>query len=199
MGIRTVNIVGRGMGMELAPEKGCWGINSVIFNRNVDLLFDMHQSGQMKEKQLERRKKIIEVTNETKTPVYSCEQIDGTTYIRYPIEEVINEFKTGYFSNGVCYMIALAILQGATEINFYGVNHSRMNFLDEYTLQKPGVDYWLGICLGRGVKYNIHGVMSEIGRTFNNHCYGYFLSQEGIVKKYTNKNFIGLDPNTSMQ
>jgi hypothetical protein len=180
----TINIVGRGNGMELAPDENCWGINMIIFERDVDVHFDMHQEGLMKPHQTERREKVIEVAKEKNTPVYSCEAIEGTTYIRYPIEDVISEFPTGYFSNGVCYMIALALLNGVKELNFYGVNHSRISMMGEYTLQKPGVDFWLGVALGRGVKCNIHGAMAEIGRTFENRSYGYFLSQETMVKKY---------------
>lgn len=181
--MKTLNIVGHGNGMELAPNKNCWGINSIIFERDVDVHFDMHQEGKMKPHQIERREKVIERANERNIPVYACHAIEGTTYTRYPIEDVIKEFPTGYFSNGVCYMIALALLREIKEINFYGVNHTRIN-MDEYTTQKPGVDYWLGIAFARGVKCNVHGAWSEIGRTFDNRAYGYFIPQESMVKTY---------------
>ena len=170
--------------MELAPEDNCWGINAVIFERSVDIHFDMHKEALLKPHQRERRDLVTKIAREKGIPVYACEEIPGTTYIRYPIEDVIKEFPTGYFSNGVCYMIALAILRGVKELNFYGVNHSRIDMMGEYSMQKPGVDYWLGVCLGRGVKYNIHGVQSEIGRTFTNRSYGYFQSQEDMVRQY---------------
>ncbi len=172
--------------MELAPEEDCWGINNIIFERSVDLHFDMHYDGRMNEKQINRRKEVIKRTNELNIPVYACHAIPDTTYMRYPIEDVIKEFRTGYFSNGICYMIALALLQGIKKFNFYGVNHTRLKMLDEYTLQKPGVDHWLGVILGRGAKYNIYGAHSEIGKTFDNRTYGYFLSQEAMIKKYEN-------------
>jgi hypothetical protein len=158
----TINIVGRGKGMELAPKENCWGINCIILERSVDLHFDMHTDGKMNEKQIARRELVIKQTKQMNIPVYACHAIPETTYIRYPIEDIIKEFRTGYFSNGICYMIALALYKGVKELNFYGVNHTRLNMIDEYTIQKPGVDYWLGVALGRGVKCNIHGVMSEI-------------------------------------
>ena len=178
--------------MDLAPSKclknggdsAVWGINSVIFERDLDLQFDMHHEDKMEQHQRDRREGVIERANELNIPVYACHAIPDTTYIRYPIEDVITEFKTGYFSNGVCYMIALAVFLGVEEINTYGVNHMRINFADEYTIQKPGVDYWIGIARGRGVKFNIHGAHAEIGRTFFNRAYGYGLSQEGMIKKY---------------
>jgi hypothetical protein len=187
MVLDTLNIVGRGYGMELAPEENCWGINNIIFERSVDIHFDMHHEGRMKPHQIERREKVIRRAKELDIPVYACDSIPDTTYIRYPIESVIREFRTGYFSNGICYMIALAVMNGVKELNFYGVNHTRLKMLDEYTLQKPGVDYWLGVALGRGVKLNIHGAHSEIGKTFDNRAYGYFLSQEAMIKKYGQK------------
>ena len=188
MALNTINIVGRGTGMGLAPEDNCWGINMVIFERDVDVHFDMHTEGLMQPHQIERRKEVIKIANEKHIPVYCCHEIKDTTYIRYPIEDVIKEFPTGYFSNSVCYMIALALINGVKELNFYGVNHSKMNMIhDEYTMQKPGVDYWLGVALGRGVKYNVFGAMSEIGRTLENRAYGYMLSQEAMIKKYGRK------------
>jgi hypothetical protein len=183
--MERINIVGRGSGMELAPEENCWGINMVIFERDVDVHFDMHEEGKMAPHQIARRKEVIKTAEEKNIPVYACDAIEDTTYIRYPIEDVITEFPTGYFSNGICYMIALALLNGVKELNFYGVNHSKKNnIFDEYTMQKPGVDYWLGVALGRGVKCNVFGAMSEIGRTLENRSYGYQLSQEAMIKKY---------------
>jgi len=177
--------VGRGTGMELAPKENCWGINMVIFERGIDVHFDMHQEGKMAPHQIARRKEVIKVANEKHIPVYACDAIEDTTYVRYPIEDVISEFPTGYFSNGVCYMIALALLNGVKELNFYGVNHSKKNnIFDEYTIQKPGVDYWLGAAMSRGVEYNVHGALSEIGKTLYNRAYGYDISQEAMIKKY---------------
>jgi len=170
--------------MELAPQENCWGINSIIFERDVDLHFDMHREELLLPHQRERRDKIIEITNKKNIPVYSCDAIPGTTYIRYPIELVLAEFNTEYFSNGVCYMIALALISGVKEINFYGVNHTRLNMLDEYTLQKPGVDHWLGVCVGRKIPYYVHGAWSEIGRTFSGRTYGYDVPQGSFMKKY---------------
>ncbi len=182
--IDRINIVGSGNGMELAPDNNCWGINSVIFYRDVDLHFDMHVKLAMTSDQKKRRNKIIAVAAEKGIPVMSCHAIKWTHYIRYPIEKVVSEFNTGYFSNGVCYMIAYAILQGVKELHFYGVNHTRVDMLGEYALQKPGVDYWLGVADGRGVKCEIHGPLSEIGKTIDGRAYGYGLTQEEMIKVY---------------
>ena len=179
---KKINIVGRGIGMDDAPEEDCWGVNIVILRRPVDIGFDMHQDGFMNEKQEQRRKEVIEVANEADIPVYSCSAIPGTTYVRYPIEHVVGKFKTGFFSNAICYMIALALADGVEELTFYGVNHLRVD--PTYALEKPGVDYWLGAAMALGVKCNIPFPTSEIGRTISNNAYGYELSQQDMVKKY---------------
>ena len=185
MELDTVNILGRGLGMEDAPKENCWGINSIIFERPVDIHFDMHHVGRMQPHQIERRLHTIKRANKLNIPVYACDAPAGTTFIRYPIEEVLKEFPTGFFSTGVCYMIALALLWKVKELHFYGVNHSRTDLLGEYTMQKPGVDYWLGVCLGRGVKYTVHGNLAEIGSTFTRETYGYFVPQVEMVRKYS--------------
>jgi len=189
MALDTINIVGRGNGCESAPDDNCWGINNIIFERSVDIHFDMHHEGRMKPHQIERRERVIRKTKELDIPVYACDAVPDSTYVRYPIEDVLREFPTShaYFSNGVCYMIALALMWDVKELNFYGVNHVRIDMLGEYTIQKPGVDHWLGVCVGRGIKYNVHGAWSEIGKSLDNRAYGYFLSQEALVKQYGQK------------
>jgi len=51
-------------------------------------------------------------------------------------------------------------------------------------LQKPGVDHWLGIAKGMGVKYYIHGDYCEIGRTETGLAYGYELTEDEMLNKY---------------
>jgi hypothetical protein len=185
MELNTVNILGRGNGMELAPRENCWGINSIIFERPVDIHFDMHHEGRMKPHQIERRQQTIEHANKYNIPVYGCDVPPGArTYIRYPIEEVLREFPTTYFSNGICYMIALALLKGAKEINFYGVNLCRLRMVSEYTLQKPAVDFWIGVILGRKIPFKINGHMADIGKTYDRLSYGYARTEEEMLKEY---------------
>ena len=56
-------------------------------------------------------------------------------------------------------MIAYAMLKGATEIDLYGVNQASSS---EYFYEKSGVEYWLGVANGRGVKITINGGKSEL-------------------------------------
>jgi hypothetical protein len=183
---RILNIIGRGSGASEAPrEFESWSVNiGILRHERVDVGFDMHEEGKMNGVQIERRRQIIPWATERKIPVYSVHAIPGTTYKRYPIEKVIKRFQTGFFSNAICYMIALALLEGVDKLNIYGVLH--LEKFDEYAMQKPGVDHWLGIAKGMGVEYYIHGGYCEIGRTKDGLAYGYKLSTQEMILKYGN-------------
>lgn len=124
--MKTINIVGLGNGWEVAPKENNWGVNAVIFKRDVEVLFDMHDERKFTLIQKERRKKIIKLANEKNIPVYACHHIPDTTYRRYPIEDVMAMFPRAFFSNAVCYMIALALIEGVERINMYGVNQAKV-------------------------------------------------------------------------
>jgi hypothetical protein len=184
---RVVNIVGRGIGAEDAPADNCWGVNVVMLRRPVEVGFDMHEEGKMTPAQMERRREIIPYVTALNIPVYAINSIPFTTYHRYPIEKVINKFKTGYFSNAICYMIAFALFEGVDRLNFYGVVHLRTH--KEYATQKPAVDYWIGRAEQMGVKCYIHGDYSEIGRTEDGLAYGYKLTAQEMIERYDKSNW----------
>lgn len=92
----------------------------------------------------------------------------------FPIKEVVKKFGLPYFTNTISYMIAYALLQGAEEIDIYGVNQASSS---EYFYEKAGVEYWIGIATGLGVKVIINGAQSEVlankRRFGGNLLYGY--------------------------
>jgi len=99
--------------------------------------------------------------------VYGTEYIDRDSY---PLEGVIDKFKTDYFSNSVDYAIALALYEGYDEIHLYGVN---METNSEYAFEKAGVDFWCGYALGLKAQVIVHGMFSTIMRTKDGLLYGY--------------------------
>src|SRR3990167_4529782 len=58
----------------------------------------------------------------------------------FPIKECIKEFGLPYLNNTISYMIAHALLQGAKEIDIYGVNQASSG---EYFYEKASVEYLL--------------------------------------------------------
>lgn len=113
----------------------------------------------------------------------------------FPIREAVERFGMPYFSNTICYMICFALMSGAKEIHTFGINQASSA---EYSIEKAGVEYWLGIANGMGVKVTIHGDKSELlrnkARWGHEMLYGYNASWEqmkrdeerfgeGVVKK----------------
>lgn len=87
------------------------------------------------------------------TPNYR--RFSAGTIENFPFKEVKKQFGVDYFTNMVCYMLAAAIMEDADEIHLYGV---RQAGLVEYMEQRRGVEFWLGIAVGRGIKVEIHGI-----------------------------------------
>ena len=156
-------IIGKGHGWQLAPLRGeIWGVNDLILRRPVKRTFDMHILGSWKQLQIDTREKALQ------TGIL-------TTLDNYPIDEIKEFFKTDYFSSSIDYMIALAIYEGATSIDMYGVN---LEVEFEWKDQKPGADYWCGQAMGRGIEVNVYGKTSTIMKTRDGFLYGYLTKQE---------------------
>jgi hypothetical protein len=58
------------------------------------------------------------------------------------------EWRDGYFTNTISYMIALAIYEEFEVIEIYGVD---MAVGTEYNEQRPSCEYYIGIAKGRGI------------------------------------------------
>lgn len=145
--MKKVIIVGKALGWQLAPSEGeIWGLNDLILNRDLSLLFDVHNS---------IPKKNIDKCNQRNVPIItlnSNELINEN--IIYPFKEIIKYFDTDLFTNTIDYMIAYAIYKNYEEIDIYGVS---MGSVYEYKFQKPSLEFWCGYAMGRGIKVNIKG------------------------------------------
>lgn len=101
----------------------------------------------------------------------------------FPIEECVKRFGLPYFTNTICYMIAFALLNGVKEVELYGVNQAGSH---EYAEEKGGVEYWIGIAVGMGVKVTINGKDSQLlkykGRYGREILYGYLQSYQEIMQ-----------------
>lgn len=100
----------------------------------------------------------------------------------FPLEACVKEFGIPYFTNTICYMIAYALLNGAKDITIYGVNQASSH---EYTEERGGVEYWIGVAAGRGVKVTISGKDSSLlrfkGRFGHDALYGYLAPYGAIM------------------
>ena len=75
----------------------------------------------------------------------------------YPIDTVLEAFPDRYFTNTVSYMIALALLEGCDELGLWGIDMalSGTGIADEYGVQRPSVEFYLGIAVGRGIRVHL--------------------------------------------
>lgn len=81
-------------------------------------------------------------------PVYMCEAMPEIPNSRtYPLDQMISLYG-GYFTNSVAYMLAMAISEGYEEIHLYGVE---MSVSSEYILERPSVEYFVGLARGLGI------------------------------------------------
>ncbi len=98
----------------------------------------------------------------------------------YPIEDVLHRFGR-YFTNSVSYIIALAIMSGATEIGCFGID---MAASSEYGPQRPSCEWMLGIAAGLGIRLNIPDQADLLKTTF---LYGFEEREQCLwEKKVTN-------------
>ncbi len=141
---KRVNIIAKGNGWDKAPAGGeRWGLNSHVLVCPFTRLFNMHNW------------KFIPEGELTGINLAGYENVEVVTQANFPLEEIVEAFGTNYFSNTICYMLALALYEGYDDIHMYGVYSGE----DIIYLQKerPGVEYWLGIANGIGVDVTIHG------------------------------------------
>lgn len=78
----------------------------------------------------------------------------------YPAQEIIDRFSLRdqhgkakpYFTNTVSWMIALALMEGATHISIFGVDMAQQErgVKSEYAYQRPSCEYFIGVAKGMG-------------------------------------------------
>ena len=187
-----VLIVGTGSGWEMMPRETdamVYCLNDFVYAEKYgvkpDLLFilDVLDEKPQIVSNISNLGEVIARINAMKVPLiapYRYEEIPLSE--AFPLDECVAQFGIPYFTNTICYMIAYALLNGAKEITIYGVNQASSH---EYSEEKGGVEYWLGIAVGLGVKVSVNGDHSQLlrfkGRFGGDALYGYLAPYE-IIK-----------------
>jgi len=178
-----INIIGSAPEWQNAPTDGiCWGFNTHILKRPYNVVFDMHdinrESSGFRNNgwKLSKHKhdESIDLCLDRDVTVFSLGSVKDSTIIEYPLGEICKYFDTDYFSCGAAYAIALALYQGATEIDIWGIF---LSFGDEHAYQKPCIEYWIGRAQGMGVKVEVHG-MTRLLKNLRDNIYGYNYKQK---------------------
>jgi hypothetical protein len=81
-----------------------------------------------------------------------------------------------YFTSTVAWMLAWALWKGATRIGLWGINFSQTQ---EYRVQRPCVEYWIGVARARGVHVEI-ATTSPLCRS--KHVYGFDGSRRDLAR-----------------
>ena len=169
---RIISIIGMGEDWDKAPMLGeSWGACNILLRRNVSRIIDMNDYSENRwgERETQDNKDVMDLCKAMDIPYIGLHN--------YPLKEVINALQTDFFTNTIDYMIALAIYEHVHQINFYGVN---MSTRSEYQFEQPGVNFWCGLAMGRGIKIKVVGDKSTIMRCPNRELYGYYIPQESL-------------------
>ena len=143
------------------PEVERWGLgNAYVYLNQIDRYFELHDKQFVMTTGRHGKK-----TGPTQTfweywhylqkagiPVYMQDVTrEIKNSVRYPIEDIIADFGP-YLTSSVAYMLALAIHEKFDEIRLFGVD---MATKMEFSHQRDGCEYLIGIARGRGMTVTI--------------------------------------------
>lgn len=193
--MRRVYITGKGPGWSECPKASdgniVWGMTSILArNQDVTKVFEIHD---FREKMFRPHEglKHQECAREAirlKIPYVVREKWDffpGLIQEVYPREEVFNFFGTDFIGCSLDAMLALAIYEGFDSIHLYGNGQHR---LGQYDYQLDSINFWLGVCVGKGVDFYINHWNdkrhTDILTTIDGMVYGFGIPQRAW--SYTN-------------
>ena len=175
--MRTVHIIGKGAGWQLAPRDGeTWGITQLILTRPVARVIDMNDYRLWGEKEAREAEDSKAAALAMGVPYFALAADPGNAAVQaYPLAEVVRFFGTDYFGGTVDYAVAMALWEGFRRIELYGVN---LIHFSDYQKLKPSCEFWLGVAMGLGCKVVVHGAKSELLVTPDRMLYGYGTAQD---------------------
>lgn len=147
-----VAIIGAGQLRRLAPFDDptwlVWGINEISQPR-ADAWFELHPMSKQNARELAWLKA-------QPAPVYVLEETPLVPQgVRYPLDWVLQAIMgRRYFTCTFAFQIALAIAQCFREIGLWGVDLD-LGTRRERLVEKPCVEYWLGMAEGRGIRVRL--------------------------------------------
>lgn len=166
-----VHILGLGSTWKLAPSEGeVWGLNRIVEHRPVRLIFSMHPLDYWLV-DTPNGMEIVDKINELEIPVLTVEKEDRwKRSALYPLEKMLSR----YFTNSFAYMIAYALYKKYKKIDLYGCP---LAMKEEYREQRPCIEFWLGMAVGKGVEVTLHGESMLFNSGLHAGLYGYEWNQ----------------------
>lgn len=92
----------------------------------------------------------------------------------FPLIEVLNEFRNGYFNSTAAYAVAYAVWLGVKKISIFGCDYTYPNAHDAEK-GRACLEYWLGIATERGIKIAVpkNTTLLDAIHTQRERFYGY--------------------------
>lgn len=149
-------------------EYEIWGLNHLYpFIPRWDRWFELHDPGWMADN-LKIWKEYDEwLRKEHPFPIYMHKHFDEyPSSVEFPLDELVKKYGS-YFTSSIALMLGLGIAMGFEQIEIYGVD---MAHDSEWGIQRPCVEYWIGIARGLGIKV---GLPSATALLSNEGIYGY--------------------------
>ena len=135
---------------------------------SADYVFQLHKPVVWRSSTNRNDAKHYDWLKSTSIPVLMQDHYeDVPASVKFPLDEIRAEFKGApeYYTSSVAYSISFAVYKKYKRIELYGVE---METNTEYAHQRPGVAYWCGIAIGRGIEVDFHS-----RQFFQSPMYGY--------------------------
>jgi len=144
------------------PSWEFWA-NSSAYNYcpegRLDMLLELHPKFCFTEKRKNGFKDYFAFLQRCRIPVLMKEAYEAVpSSVRYPLEQVRTEFPGCHFGSQTAFGIALALVQGVTDLGFWGVEYghdTERNDGQDRRTQRENCLMWIGIAIGRGVRMHI--------------------------------------------
>ena len=177
-----------------------WTINAGCGTFRHDVVFDMHTPTYLKNNSATRidarrawlKKHDRPIIMPRADPEYPTSQT-------YPLRRVIEESNSTYFTTGLAYLLALALVSGVRELALYGVDFSYDR--EKKTHDEPGracCEYWVGRLIQNGCEVylttNTH-FLDMWDRSSKQKIYGYdeplkFERKDGRMTKFIGPDYV---------
>ncbi len=175
---KKVAIVGFAMSSAMAapfddPEYECWGMNQLYRHiPRADRWFEIHHNW---------NEHVVDGTDHEgwlkafPGPIYNCVHLPAIpNSIAFPRAECA-EIGADYFTSSIAFMIALAIRDGFTTIDLYGID---LVVGCEWDYQKPCAEFWMGLAHGKGIEVGTHANSALLKHSY---CYGFDAEPKSLV------------------
>lgn len=140
-----IAILGKGESRREACAKGweCWGLATDPSTDDLCRVFEMHRDERWKQWPGHFQK----LAGFGQRLVIREQHKDLSHARTYPTAAKTVD----YFTNSVCYMIALAVMYQPRVIGLWGCDLNHLD-LSEHVKQMRCTEFWLGVAVGRGIR-----------------------------------------------